>query len=95
MALQIKYLYSFDFALNREWKFNDTLFTVHILISSHNKQFKLCLIDWLSNLSTESNNLISVAVATGKHDYDELLSYNPDFIMNSFNDAKIILKDIY
>mgnify|MGYP001208619009 FL=1 len=46
-------------------------------------------------LAAKSNNLISVAVATGKHDYDELLSYNPDFIMNSFNDAKIILKDIY
>ena len=46
-------------------------------------------------LAAKSNNLISVAIATGKHDYDELLSYKPDFIMNSFNDAKTILKDIY
>ena len=45
-------------------------------------------------MAAKSNNLISVAIATGKHDYDELLSYKPDFIMNSFNDAKTILKDI-
>jgi len=45
-------------------------------------------------LAAKSNGLISVAVATGKHDYDELLSYKPHYIINSFNEVEKILKDI-
>ena len=40
------------------------------------------------------NGLVSVAVATGKCSFDDLALCNPDHLINSFNDAKSVLKNI-
>ena len=44
--------------------------------------------------AAKSNGLVSVAVATGKCSFDDLALCNPDHLINSFNDAKSVLKNI-